>query len=144
SEHFRVVFEEGSDSLARRAAAVGEAEWQRLNAQLIPAPKGKIDIILSDATDITNGYATPLPSNRITIFARPPVEELTLQIYDDWLELVVTHELTHIFHTNQAGKVGRALRTVFGRLPLTWPAFPILEQPRWNLEGLATMVESKH
>ena len=144
SQHFRVVYEEGLDSLAQHAVRRAEFEHARLSQGLIKAPKGKIDLIITDATDITNGYATPLPSNRIVLITRPPVEELSLQYYDDWMDLVVTHELTHIFHMEQAGKVGRGLRTVFGRLPFTWPVFPILEQPHWTHEGLAVVIESQH
>lgn len=144
SRHFRVIYEAGLDSLARRAAEQGERTHARLSAELIAAPPGKIDLILTNRTDITNGYATPFPSNRVAIFVRPPVEDLSLQQYNDWIELLVTHELTHTFQMDRAGWPGRAVRKVFGRVPFTWPIFPIVDQPSWNHEGLATMIESQH
>lgn len=144
SQNFRVVFEAGLDSLARHAAAIAEHEYRRLHTELIPAPRGKIGIIIADNTDLTNGLARPFPDNRIVIWVRPPVDELSLANYTDWIELVISHELTHIFHHDQAGRLGRALRTVFGRLPLGWPVFPVIGIPRWNSEGLATHIESEH
>ena len=144
SNHFRVVYERGLDSIARHAAARAELEHARLSAGLVRGPAHKIDIIIGDNTDITNGFATPFPDNRITLFARPPIENLSLQYYDDWIDLVVTHELTHIFHMEQSGRVGRALRSVFGRVPFGWPVFPVVGLPRWNLEGLAVLIESQH
>ncbi|HEX6558147.1 MAG TPA: hypothetical protein VF021_01765, partial [Longimicrobiales bacterium] len=144
SDHFRVIYEPGLDSLAQHAIRRAELEHARLNDGLARAPNRKIDIIIADNTDITNGFAMPFPDDRIYLYARPPVEDLSLQYYEDWMELVVTHELTHVFHFEQAGRIGRALRTLFGRVPLGWPLFPILEMPRWNTEGLATVIESQH
>ena len=144
SNHFRIIYEAGLDSLAQHAVQRAELEHARLNAALVRAPSHKIDIIIADNTDITNGYASPFPNSRIVLYARPPVDELSLQYYDDWLDLVITHELTHVFHFERAGRVGRALRSIFGRVPVSWPFFPVLDMPRWNLEGLATLIESEH
>jgi hypothetical protein len=144
SQHFHVVYEAGMDSIARHAAARAELEHARLSAGLIRAPEAKIDLVISNNMDLTNGFATPLPSNRIVIFTRPPVDELSLQYYTDWIDLVITHELTHIFHMDRTGRVGRGLRAAFGRLPFGWPIFPMIELPSWNLEGLAVHIESEH
>jgi hypothetical protein len=58
---------------------------------------------------------------------------------DDWLDLVFTHELTHIVHLDRSKGWARALRTVFGRLPIV---FPNLFLPAWQIEGLATYEET--
>ncbi|HET9441551.1 MAG TPA: hypothetical protein VFO52_15350 [Longimicrobiales bacterium] len=144
TEHFRVVFEAGLDSMAQHAGRRAEAAYARLSSELSRPPKGRIDIILGDNLDITNGVATPIPSNRILLWAKPPADDLALGYYNDWMDLVITHELTHIFHMDRAGKVGRALRTVFGRVPFGWPFFPVIGTPDWTLEGLATYRESAH
>ncbi len=142
SEHFRVTFADGLMAMARQAAERAEAAHQRLSATLTRPPSGKIDILLTDNLDITNGYATPFPSNRIVIYAKPPVDVQGLDYHEDWIDLVVTHELTHIFHLDRAGRVGMALRSVFGRLPVFWPLFPAVATPSWSIEGLATHIES--
>jgi Tol biopolymer transport system component len=143
SRHFRVTFAPGLEVLARRAAERAEVAHARLAAELAAVPAGKIDIVLTDYADISNGLATPLPSNRITLYARPPVDHPTLAYFDDWLDLVVTHELAHIFHLDATGRLGRGLRAAFGRVPMAWPVFPALGTPIWSIEGLATYIESR-
>ncbi|MGQ0814731.1 MAG: hypothetical protein ACT4O1_09740 [Gemmatimonadota bacterium] len=144
SENFTVIYEAGLDSLARHAAQRAEHEHALLSASLVRAPPGRIDIVIGDNLDLSNGNARPFPSNRVTIWARPPVEELSLQHYDDWFDLVISHELVHIFHHDVSGRVGRGLRAAFGRVPLPWPVFPVIGIADWNVEGLATYIESRH
>jgi hypothetical protein len=142
SANFRVTYERGLEPLARRAAASAERAHAALALLVADAPRGRIDLVVADNVDFSNGYATPFPSNRIVIFAKPPVDMLSLQHMEDWIDLVVVHELAHIFHLDAAGGLGRALRAVFGRVPASWPFFPAVFTPRWSTEGLATAIES--
>ena len=138
--HFRVHFTPALEPLARRAAERAETAHAALTEVLVSAPRGRIDLVLSDNVDYSNGYATPLPTNRIVVYAHPPVDTPELAFYDDWLQLVVTHELTHIFHLDYARGIPRAVRRVLGRNPF---GFPNLLVPRWSQEGLATVLESR-
>jgi hypothetical protein len=140
--HFRVTFPRELEALGRRAGARAERAYGELAEAFVQPPSGKIDILLTDHTDVTNGYAQIRPSNRITIVARPPVDDPGLGYFDDWMELVITHELSHIFHLDRAGPLGRFLRAIFGRAPGPWPFFPNTGVPRWTVEGLATWYES--
>jgi hypothetical protein len=142
SRHFRVTYHSGLESLARHAAASAERAHAALSVLVAQAPRGMIDLVVSDNTDFTNGYATPFPSNRIVVYAKPPVDLLELQYMHDWIDLVVVHELAHIFHLDVTGRVGQALRAVFGRAPAPWPFFPAVLSPAWSIEGLAVGVES--
>lgn len=143
TQHFRVTFPAGLDALSVRAADRAERAYQALAERFADPPSGSIELVLTDHTDVSNGFASPFPSNRITIFARPPLDGFALQYFDEWLELVITHELAHIFHLDQTNLVGRAIRTVFGRVPSTWPLFPEAALPGWAIEGLATYYESE-
>lgn len=142
SANFRVTYEADLESLARHAAASAERAHAALSVLVADAPRGTIDIVIADNIDLSNGYATPLPSNRIVIYAKPPVDVLELQYMRDWIEIVVTHELAHIFHLDVTSGFGRLLRTVFGRIPAPWPVFPAVGVPVWSIEGLAVGVES--
>jgi len=140
TEHFRIHYTEGLDTLARRAADRAEAAHAALSEILVRAPRGKIDLVVSDNVDYSNGYATPLPTNRVVVFAHPPIDTPELGFYDDWLQLVVSHELAHIFHLDYAEGIPRLTRRVFGRTPF---GFPNAFTPPWTTEGLATVLESR-
>jgi hypothetical protein len=116
--------------------------WELLADRFVEPPEGKVDLVISDHADISNGYAQVFPSNRIVIFAPPPMEGFALAYMNEWMELVITHELTHIFHQDLAFGVGGAFRRLFGRVPLRWPFFPGLATPGWTVEGIATYYES--
>lgn len=143
TEHFRVTFPAGHEELAVYAAERAERAYALFSAELTDPPRGRIDILITDYVDLANGLATPFPSNRITLYARPPVDRVSLWDFEDWIDLVVIHELAHIFHLDRGGPLGGALRAVFGRLPIGWPAFPAVGTPRWSTEGLATYYESR-
>ncbi|CAN5807238.1 hypothetical protein BH23GEM9_BH23GEM9_25200 [soil metagenome] len=142
SSHFRVTFEPGLEHLATRAAATAERAHAALSTLVAAAPRGVIDIVIADNVDFSNGYATPFPANRVVIYAKPPVDVLELQYMSDWIDLVVIHELAHIFHLDVTSGFGRVLRAVFGRVPLPWPLFPAAFTPTWSIEGLAVGIES--
>jgi Tol biopolymer transport system component len=142
SQHFRITYEEGLEEIARHAATSAERAHAALAVFVAQAPRGTIDIVVADNVDFTNGFATPFPANRVVIYVKPPVDVLELQYTADWVDLVIIHELAHIFHLDVAGGLGNALRTVFGRLPAPWPFFPAIGTPGWSIEGLATGVES--
>ncbi|HEX6576521.1 MAG TPA: hypothetical protein VF042_16250, partial [Gemmatimonadaceae bacterium] len=114
TQHFYIHFPRGLEEQGKRGAVDAERAFAELSTEL-KAPKGKIDLVISDNVDYVNGYATPYPSNRIVVYAHPPVDAPELRNYDDWLRLVITHELTHVFHLDRADGVWRLGRSIFGR-----------------------------
>ena len=139
TRHFRIHFTPPLEELARRTAPNAERAFELLSRELV-APHGKVDLVVADNVDYTNGYATPFPSNRIVIFAHPPVDEIALRNYADWSQLVVTHELTHIFHLSRAEGIWKVGRKLLGRHPAL---FPNAYMPAWVTEGLAVYYESR-
>jgi Tol biopolymer transport system component len=142
SRHFRVTYETGLQPLAQRAIVTAERAHAALSTLVARPPRGMVDVVIADNVDFSNGYATPFPSNRVVIYAKPPVDLLELQYMADWIDLVVIHELAHTFHLDITGGFGRVLRAVFGRVPFGWPLFPTVFTPSWSIEGLAVAVES--
>ena len=134
--HFRAALNEQG----RRAAAAAEGAYALLASELAP-PRGPVDLVLTDNTDASNGYATQTPTNRIVIYAEPPIEASALRaFYGDWLQIVITHELTHVFHLDRARGIWRLAQGVFGRNPAL---FPNSYGPSWLTEGLAVYFESR-
>jgi hypothetical protein len=139
TQHFQVHFSPGLEDQARRAAVNAERAYTQLSAELV-APRGPIDLVVADNVDYTNGYATPYPTNRIVIYAHPPISSSALRFYDEWNALVVTHELTHVFHMDRARGWWRFAQRIFGRSP---PLMPNVYEPAWLTEGLAVYYESR-
>ncbi|HMC56685.1 MAG TPA: hypothetical protein VKH19_16020, partial [Gemmatimonadaceae bacterium] len=115
TEHFYVHFTPDLERVARRAAYDAEDAYAKLSQHLHP-PRGPIDLVISDDVDFSNGYATPYPTPRIVLYANPPVFESALRYTDDPTQLVVTHELTHIFHLDRVGGIWKPLQQIFGRV----------------------------
>jgi hypothetical protein len=139
TEHFHVNFAPGLESVARRAAGSAERAYTRLSAELHP-PRAPLDLTIADNIDVSNGYTTVFPSNRIVIYARPTVDASSLSFLDDWIDLVVTHELTHVFHLDRTAGWWGIAQHLFGRNPFL---FPNLYTPSWLDEGIAVYYESR-
>lgn len=138
--HFAVHYTPRLEGEARHAAAVAERAYANLATELV-RPRGTIDLVVSDAADVSNGSATVLPRPVVVIYARPPVEDPSLASYDDWTALVLQHELTHIFQLDRSRGWWRVAQHVFGRNPVL---FPELYTPAWLTEGLAVYYESRY
>lgn len=139
TEEVRVHFTLETEDLAYRTLANALWAYRRLALEL-PTPRGVVDIVVADNADWANGYATPYPSNRIVIYARPPVDEPALRNHVDWNRLVVTHEMAHIFQLDRVGGWWKLAQRVFGRAA---PLFPHTYAPNWLLEGVAVHYETR-
>ncbi|HSQ29749.1 MAG TPA: hypothetical protein VLN49_07865, partial [Gemmatimonadaceae bacterium] len=139
TQHFYVHFTPPTEGLARRIAADAERAYGQLSQEMHP-PRGMIDVVVSDDVDFSNGYATPYPTNRIVVYANPPVSDGLLRYTNDWAQLVITHELTHIFHLDRVRGVWAVGQTIFGRAATL---FPNMYSPSWITEGLAVYEESR-
>ncbi len=139
TEHFRVHFAPAHEPLARRAASYAELAWEQLAAELAE-PDVPVELLITDNVDISNGFATPFPTNRIVIYALPPLFVPELRQYDDWLQLVITHELAHIFQLDRVRGLWALGRRVFGRNPALLPNAML---PSWVIEGFAVHYETR-
>ncbi|HEY7876693.1 MAG TPA: hypothetical protein VIC55_00630 [Gemmatimonadaceae bacterium] len=138
TRHFHVHFTPALEVVGRRAAVDAEHAYRAL-AQRLHVPRGPIDLVIADNVDFSNGSTTPFPTNRIVVYAHPPLDVVSLRYYDDWLQLVITHELTHVFHLDRTRGWWRLAQRVFGRAPFL---FPNQYDPAWITEGLAVFYES--
>ena len=137
--HFRVHVVRELESQGRVVAAAAERAYALLSRELVP-PRGIVDVVVSNDADYSNGSATMFPSNRIVVFVHPPLENEQLRVDEDWLTLVVTHELAHVFHLDRSRGFWSAAQRVFGRAPFL---FPNAYSPSWLIEGLAVWYESR-
>ncbi|HVD91453.1 MAG TPA: hypothetical protein VNC21_04185 [Vicinamibacterales bacterium] len=139
TEHFDVHAHQGEEALARRLAVIVERVREKFQP-VFGVPRGRVQVILVDQTDLSNGWATPIPYDAIEITAVPPAAESLIGNTTDWLELVFTHEYTHILHLDRSRGFMQGVRRIFGRVPV---AFPNTFLPVWQVEGIATFEESR-
>ena len=102
---------------------------------------GRVNLVLADVEDDPNGFATPLPYPLVHVRAVAPDGSEDFGNYDDWLRLVLTHELTHIVHLDEArGRDPlRRARSSAARPSCS----PTPSTPTWMIEGLATYEETQ-
>lgn len=137
--HFHIHFYQDEEPIAQRVAVLSEAIVERLAGPLGWRQSGITEIVLSDVQDDANGSAIATPYNTVRLYLTAPDDLSTLNQFDDWFTSLITHEYTHILHTDQISGVAAIFNAIFGK---QWS--PNQVQPRWVLEGLAVYEESLH
>lgn len=137
TESLQVHYPVGRYDTAVAAAQRGEVALARLSARLGWVPTLPVHLVINDETDNANGFAQAIPYNLIGANNAAPDDMSTLSDYEDWLDLLITHEMAHIVHIDTVRGPPRLFGAIFGR----W-LVPNGVQPRWMVEGLATYYES--
>ena len=136
--HFRIHFYDEERALADRAALIAERAHKRLTSYLNWLPAGRVDITLNDQTDSANGFASSVPQNYLYGYGAPPGSLDELNDFDDYLNVLITHELTHVVHLDTIMGGARFFNVLQGE-----GVRPNLAQPNWFIEGLAVLMESR-
>jgi Tol biopolymer transport system component len=139
TERVFVHYPEELEDLARQAASLANEILARHTARY-GSRLGKVQIVLTDTTDSPNGFTTAFPYPLVHIRAVAPKGTDEFGNHDGWLRLVLTHELAHSVHLEEARGIVAKARKVFGRAPFL---FPNSFTPGWMLEGLATFEETE-
>lgn len=138
TEHFDITYPQPLGLMARRTAALCERAHLRLSHLLGPTGNGRVQVLLTDDSDAANGSATVVPYNQIRLFASAPEDLSPLGDYDDWLNVLIVHEHTHVLHLDTIGGIPALINRIFGKIYA-----PNQVQPRWFIEGLAVHEESR-
>jgi hypothetical protein len=143
TEHFYIHYYQGSEAAAERAAMLLERAHARLAVGLGHEPWLRTHVTMTDATDSANGSANANPYPRINANITAPDSMSVLESYDDWFDILLTHEYVHVVHLDTIHGIPRIVNALlgFGVLGKVWA--PNIVQPRWMVEGLATAEESR-
>lgn len=142
-EHFSIHYPASLERVAERSLVLAKRARLRLIKEMGHEPSRRIHIRVIDETDSANGSANATHYPHINLFATAPEGMSSLGSYDDWLDVLVTHELAHVVHLDLVYGLPNAANWVLGLggLGLYWSPQHML--PRWFIEGLATYEESK-
>ncbi len=139
TEHFWIHYHQGIEEQAVKLSRIAEKVHERLSPIIKWKPSLRTDVILVDNLYTANGFASPLPFNRIQIYLTRPELDSVLSNFDNWLEMVFTHEYTHILNIDTIHGIPTFTRYAFGRC-----CFPNAFLPVWMLEGNAVYHESDY
>lgn len=135
--HFRISYPVQHRLVALQVAVIAEEAFEILTQRLKYEPHTPSDIVITDRTDGANGLSAILPVQVIRLFLAPPYTSDRLDYYDDYLRLLIYHEMTHAIHTDEVRGIPKVLRYLFGRtLPIT------RLQPQGFVEGIAVFNET--
>lgn len=102
--------------------------------------KGSTDVLIIDPIMEANGATVPvLNQPLVLLFKTTPEPDSGIGHFNDWVDLLVTHELAHLHHLARP-RDGRESRLKNNFLPVG----PItINAPRLVIEGYATLVEGR-
>jgi hypothetical protein len=140
TEHFRVHYASGSDSLGYALARIAERTYHTFSDDLGLRPPGPVEVYLQESYDIVNSAAAPVLHRSIFIFPDPPYGAIHsgLGHHGDWLELAFVHEYAHIVDLERRSGLWRVFHI------LTHLGYPNLYRPLWTIEGFAVWAESRY
>ena len=139
TKHFRFNYYSTEDEVAQHVATLAEAIYQRLVPVIgwPPTTEQRTEVVITDQTDSANGSATALPYDTINLYVTAPDDMSPLGDVDDWYLELLTHEYTHILHTDHIQGIPKLINRILGKT-----FAPNQVEPHWILEGLAVLEES--
>ncbi|HTE43706.1 MAG TPA: hypothetical protein VK636_00570, partial [Gemmatimonadaceae bacterium] len=134
--HYPADLEEWTRAVASHAEAIDSVVGRTVGH----APAAKTHVVVDDPYQVPNGSAWPfLNQPVINLWATPPSPRDDIGEFQNWGEMLLSHEFTHIAHLT------RPSRNAFTRR--LWQTLPVdlgpvaIRAPRWVIEGYATFVE---
>ncbi len=139
TEHFNIHYHQGESFLAYKGARVFEEVYAILTAELQhELHQKRMDVVIVDSTDDSNGFASSRPYPMVTLYATAPMSRASLEGYDDWLWAIFVHEYTHILHIDTVEGINKVWRFLFGN---TIKVNHVV--PGWQIEGITVFDESR-
>jgi hypothetical protein len=136
--HYTAEYRDWAISAAHDMEAAAKTVKEHQDRDL----KMKVDVVVFDPFNDSNGFAIPFSNKPImALFATPPQSDSIISNSSSWQQLLSLHEYVHLVH------IGQPTRQSFKQsLSKYWDLYDIYKSsgmPRWVTEGYATLLESK-
>lgn len=142
TEHARIHFHQDYQAFAQQVASKFEPIYDDVSQRVGFEQNDKLDFLIGDDFHQANGYAIPFAAGKIVkVFTSSPRSEEALGSYNDWLDIVISHELTHKI---QMSAPSRSWRSKLDSTFLTSDLVNFFRYPRWVTEGYATVIETEY
>lgn len=138
TEHFEITYESSLEEVASLVAQDAENIHSILSKEFNHTPRQKTHIVMVENSDRTNVFTISFPQNQIFLNPTLPLVSQDVNPYGNWLQWLLTHEYSHVLHTDMDGGGYRFLRSIGG----SWVK-PNMAVPQWLKEGIAVYTETK-
>jgi hypothetical protein len=136
TERFDIIFPPESERTARILAARADGIYDRVSGLLGISLERRIPVSITPHTEQFNGYMNPVPYPHIVLYDTPM--NIAMTTYENSLEGLFLHELTHAVSLSSRHRKHRFWHAVFGG----WVAPALLTTPSFMLEGVTVSFES--
>jgi hypothetical protein len=142
TEHFDFLIDKSKAGSLPFIASQFEFSYERLTRHFDFKPEKRIQVLLMDEDDFSNGYAFSA-QGWVVVFL--PTSEIHLRGKTPWLPNVISHELAHVVTLRKMGDISRFLGLQLSTVLLFDPgqsleaglSFAWYNTPAWFAEGLA-------
>ncbi len=136
-DHFNLIYDAKHQDVADFYAKL-LLENHELYAKTFENLPDKLTVVINDNTDLTNGYAKPIPYQIIMLFPVLPGPMESISEYGDWTRELLLHEYTHTMSFEARYNLAKPLYYALGTI-----VTPNILLPRWWLEGVAVDSETR-
>ena len=133
-----IHYAEKDQAVALRAVEIIKNDLTKIVEYFHYIPREPVHFNIDPYLHVTNGNASPFPTNIINLYNFPSSNLEHLIIMEDWLQGLMLHEFTHITHLDQTRGYLETGRSIFGTIAKVPPGIV----PRWFTEGIAVWAES--
>jgi hypothetical protein len=137
TEHFVFIYQERDVAAVRELVCFCEEVYNRVTSYFDAYPEQIICVVYGN-TDVANGYYS-FPPHHIGLFVAAPISPWMGARYENWLEILLVHELTHYVHLKSEKGFMASLSFLFGDAVKGGNA---LFLSGWMIEGITTNTET--
>ena len=136
TEYFDIIFPEECRATAEKIEAVCDDYYLEITALLETDAYQRFPVTITHSVELLNAYYAAIPYNRIVLYDTLP--ETSLDMYEDTIQSIFYHELTHAVTYNMKAKSLRKLSFISDSMNPAW-----LSLTSFWAEGATVSLESK-
>uniref|UniRef100_A0A7C3J6N4 Uncharacterized protein n=1 Tax=candidate division WOR-3 bacterium TaxID=2052148 RepID=A0A7C3J6N4_UNCW3 len=135
SKHFNFIYKKDLSNKIENIVKISEGVYDTLKTIMKSEPPSRINLLITDQSDVPNGFSTPILNPTVNIYLANP-DPTFITKHENWVEYVLIHELTHTFHLTKTKP------KILSETKNSCLYLPSVAQPMYFLEGYTVYNES--